>query len=373
MNAEHPTSVKLERLAWTGVKAAFVVLVLTLVLNPATKGRSGLVTGGPETVLPARIRAGALHAVTAAMSGRMARLAVQPGEPVAAGQLLGEIVNPDIDGLIERATRRVELAERSLRGSASEAPVKQRKWLDEQHQAAAKNLRAAEQRVREFSTADAEKAAAKARANADRIASLLEQRLATAREAEEADRQAEAEARNLAQRREAGARLRQELEAAQSHLKMARLQMESAVPEAAGGNGYARLEYEEAVAARETLLARKQALRIVAPGSGTLLQAAVEQGGTVQEGAVLFQIADAAVLHFEVSAPASVARAVHQGDQVVVRVPTDPPTEQAARVAQVLLEPDPQQQTYLIRVTIPNPAPDRVLVGLEGAVGFSHR
>ena len=95
-------------------------------------------------------------------------------------------------------------------------------------------------------------------------------------------------------------------------------------------------------------------------------------GGAIQEGAPLIEIANSGNLHFDVSAPATIARSIHQGDPVLVRVPTDPPAEVPARVSQVLLEPDPQQLSYLIRVTIPNPAPDRLLVGLEGAVAFNH-
>ena len=379
MNAEHSSTIKLEQYAWTAVKAVFVLLILSLVLNPSTKGRSGLVGGAPETVLPARIRAAGVHTVNAEMSGTIVRLTVKAGDTVTAGQVLARIDNPAIEEMIERASRRVALAKQRLdnppAGGAGAPASAQRKWLDEQHAAAVKNLRAAEQRMSEFSPADAEKASARARANADRIRGLLEQRLATAREAEEAQREADNEWRNLNARREAGVRLKQELEAAHSQVKMAKLQLESAAAQLtapAADSGYARLEYEEAVAAHETLLRKLDALQVTAPAGGTLIQVNAERGGPVQEGAILFQIADSSKLNFDVSAPASMARAIHRGDPVLVRVPVDPPVEVPATVSQVLLEPDPQQQSYLIRVTIPNPAADRLLVGLEGAVSFNH-
>lgn len=372
MHAEHSSTIKLERYAWTAVKATFVVLVLSLVLNPASKGRTGLAGGGLETILPAQIRAAGLHSVHAQMSGRLAKLTVKAGETVSAGQLLAVIENEEIDGMLERARRRVALAKQRLSEPAgAHAPVSQRKWLDEQYASAVRTLRAAEQRMREFSAADAERAATRARANAERVRSLLDQRLATAREAEDAQREDDNEQRNLAARRETGARLKQDVEAAQSLVKMAKLQLETVTP-AAPTSGYAELELEEAEAAYRKLAEQAHALRVTAPAAGTVIRVDGELRGTVQEGAVLIQIADSAHLNFDVSAPASIARAVQPGHAVLVRVPADPPIEVPARVSQVLLEPDPQQRTYLIRVTIPNPAPDRLLVGLEGAVSFNH-
>ncbi len=371
MNVEHPSVVRLERLGWTVVKVAFVALVLMLVLNPATKGRAGFSGGGLETVLPARIKAAGLFSVKAELSGEITELTVKPGDTVMGDQLLAVISNPEIEGLVERARRRMEFAAERLNQPKTVAQP-QRRWLDEQQTAATKNLHAAEQRVREFSLADAEQPYARARANATRIKSLLDQHLATAREAEDAQREADNELRNLNARREVGARLRQELESAQSQVKMARLQLDSASPAAAPDSGYAKLEYEEARAAYESLNERRGGLRIVAGHPGTVIRVNATLNGAVQEGAAIFEIANSGNLHFDVSAPATIAREVHTGDQVMVRVPTDPPAEVPARVAQVLLEPDPQQLSYLIRVTIPNPAPDRLLVGLEGAVAFNH-
>ena len=373
MPVEHPVVIKLERFGWTAVKVAFVALVLMLVLNPATKGRTGFASTGLETVLPAHIKAAGLYGINAELAGTIAELPVKTGDTVASGQLLAVISNPEIEGLVERARRRMDLAaERMTQPKGTPQP--QRNWLDEQRASAARNLRAAEQRLQEFSLADAEQPYQRAKANAGRIRTLLDRQLATAREAEDAQREADNELRNLNGRREAAARLRQELEGAQSQMKMAQLQIDSSTPAtpAAADSGYARLEYEEAKAAFETLAGRLGGLRLVAEHPGTVIQVNATLGGAVQEGAVLIQIANSGNLHFDVSAPATVAKGVKVGDAVLVRVPTDPPTETPARVSQVLLEPDPRQLSYLIRVTIPNPAPDRLLVGLEGAVAFSH-
>ncbi len=364
MNVEHPSVVRLEKIGWGVVKVAFVALVLMLILNPATKGRAGFSSTGLETVLPARIKAAGLFSINAELSGTITELAVKAGDTVTGDQLLAVISNPAIEGLVERAHRRMSLAAERLKQPKTSAQP-QHRWLDEQRTAAAKNVQAAERRVREFTLADAEQSFARARANSARIKSLLDQHLATAREADN-------ELRNLNARRELGTRLRQELESAHSQLKMAQLQLDSVNPVAAPDSGYAKLEFKEAKAAYESLNERLSGLRIVARHSGTVIRVNATPGSAVQEGATLFEIANSGNLHFDVSAPATIARSVHPGDRVLVRVPTDPPSEVPARVAKVLLEPDPQQLSYLIRVTIPNPAPDRFLVGLEGAVSFTH-
>ena len=228
MNVEHPSVVKLEKLGWTVVKVAFIALVLMLVLNPVTKGRAGFAGAGLETVLPARIKAAGLYSIKAGLAGTVFKLNVKPGDEVVPGQVLAEIENPDIEGLVERARRRMELAAARADQSVDTAQPAQRRWLEEQHASALRGLQAAEQRRREFSLADAEKPYARAQANAARIAALLAQQLATAREADDAQREADNELRNLNARREISTRLRQELEAAQSQVKMAKLQLDSA-------------------------------------------------------------------------------------------------------------------------------------------------
>src|SRR5262245_49474040 len=114
MNPEHPSVVKLERIGWTFVKVAFVGLVLMLVVNPATKGRAGFSGTGLETVLPARIKAVAMYSINAELSGTVTELAVKAGDTVKAGQVLAVISNPDIQGLVERAQRRMDLAAERL-------------------------------------------------------------------------------------------------------------------------------------------------------------------------------------------------------------------------------------------------------------------
>lgn len=374
---------QLERWGWTAVKATFVAVVLSLVLNPTSKGRSERASTGSETVLPARIGPGDLYTISAEAGGKMVELHVQPGDAVQAGQLLGVIENPELESLIGRAARRVELAEARLsardrpaaRGAADSDP--QRQWLQEQLTAAERNLEASWKRLEQFSLDEAEQAHARAVAAAERVRGLAARQLATAREVEDADRSARNELRNLNARREQRGRLEQELNAAGSHARMARLQMASS---AAGASTAAtpadavaaQLDYDDAVAAHKTLVDRKAALRMVARRPGTVLQVNAAAGEAVPGGAVIFQIANTSTLHFDVSAQATVARSIAAGQRVLVRVPLDPPFDVPAAVSRVLLQPDPNQHAYLIRVTIPNPAPHAMLVGLEGGITFPH-
>ncbi len=72
------------------------------------------------------------------------------------------------------------------------------------------------------------------------------------------------------------------------------------------------------------------------------------------------------------SAAANIARSLVPGSPVMVRVPTDPPKRVPGNITFITAAPDPVKQAYVVKVTIPNPAPDTVIAGLEGAIEISH-
>jgi len=358
----------IERFGWSAVKGLFVLLILSLIVNPISKGRSDRQAGRSETVLPAEIRAGDLFPVAAETGGRVAEVLVQAGQKVAAGELLATIQSEELDRQIERARARLEINERRLRESGSTQSNSARtRWLDEQYRAARRQVEVARQRLESFSDAEAQQAVQEARRKTGQIAALVAQKLATAQELEDARRSEQNEIRALAARGEQAGRLRQELEAAESHARLAKLQTESA-----GGvdSEAIQFDHDDAAGALEALEARRKTLRLVARGQGTVTRVEAAPGVTVGAGAVLFQIADTSRLHFDTLVPASVARQIRPGQTVNVRLPLDPPQEMSAPVAKVLLQPE--QQSYVIRVTIPNPAPHQILVGLQGAIGLPH-
>lgn len=359
-----------ERFGWSAVKVLFAIVVVTLAINPASKGRTDGQRRGLETVLPAQIRAAGFLDAVAPETGRVSELRAVAGRRVEAGDVLAVIESAELNAALERARTRAQLAKLRTEGKAATTSDAQAQWLAEQQKAAERGAQAAAERVRNFSLADAEQAFETARKRAAQVRELAAKQLATAQELENAEASEKNELRNLAARKEQRDRLAQELSAAESQLKMARLQTQSQT--APAGSEAAQLDLEDALGAAKSLEARQAALRMVAPWAGTVLRVNAVAGAIVGGGSALIQIADTAKLDFDAYVPASVARSVHAGDAVKVRVPLDPPREIAARIASVLLQPEAGQPSYVIRVRIPNPAPDTVLIGLEGSIILEH-
>lgn len=362
---------QVERFGWGAVKVLFAAVVLSLAINPASKGRQTGQRQGSETVLPAQIRASQFLDVIAPETGRIVELPVAPGQKITAGQVLAVIENAELTAALERARTRAQIGRLRAEGSPAPSNGAQAEWMEEQRKAAERSVQAAAERLKAYSISDAEQALEAARSKAAKVRDLAKRQLATSQEVENAETIEKNEARNLAARRDTGSRLEQELQAAESQLKMVRLQAQSltaapASPEAA------KLDLEDALSAVKSLEMRQAALRLVAPWDGTVLRVNGVQGSIAVGGTPLVQMADTGTLDFDTLVPASIARTVRPGDPVKVRIPLDPPREIASRVSRVLLQPNAGQPSYVIRVTMPNPAPDTVLVGLEGSVSFEH-
>jgi multidrug efflux pump subunit AcrA (membrane-fusion protein) len=103
-----------------------------------------------------------------------------------------------------------------------------------------------------------------------------------------------------------------------------------------------------------------------------VLSVPVAAGERVTAGAVLFQIGDLSELSVEVPVGAQIARKIHRGEKVLVRLPMDPPRQVEAPVSSVLLTPGEDGQSYVVRILIPNPDTNVILAGLEGEVVFRH-
>jgi len=103
-----------------------------------------------------------------------------------------------------------------------------------------------------------------------------------------------------------------------------------------------------------------------------VLSAPMAAGDRVTAGAVLFQIGDLSELSVEVPVGGRIARRIHKGDKVLVRLPMDPPRQVEASVSAVLLAPGQDPHSYVVRVVIANPDSSVILAGLEGEVVFRH-
>jgi membrane fusion protein, multidrug efflux system len=359
---------RLQPIAW----ALFALLATTFVVSALVSPGSHLLPGWRNddlsTVLPARIKPSTTFAANTELAGRVVSVAVSPGTLVRAGQTLATLDSDELNDEIERARRRVKFDESRttvLRHPGSRAA---KRVETERYQSALHAKKAARERLGVYSTMDMEKAWTEAKRRTAQIRSLLDQQLATASELDDALSREQDALNALKNAREHWSRLKQEAQIADSQVRMARVD----TSEDPNTLLAAQMDLDDAREALRQAQQKERAKTITARRAGTVLRVDVHPGDRVTPGEALFQIADLSELNFEVPVSASIAEQVRPGRAVVVRIPTDPPRTQAASVASVLLSPDQDHPSYIVRITIPNPNPAAILAGLEGAVEFPH-
>ena len=180
-------------------------------------------------------------------------------------------------------------------------PVKKQKspLLEEQYSGAVMARDAAKARLNNYSIDATEAAYARAKNEVANLAKLVEQRLATAQDLQAARQQEAMELRNLRAAKENLLRLKQDADAADSQLRMARIQIDEQ-PAFDSSSSSARLDYEDAQLALQAAKEKLASLQVRAPRAGTVLQVSVEVGARVIGGAPLFQVADLSTLIVEV-------------------------------------------------------------------------
>jgi len=355
----------LEGISWTVAKGFVALVAFSLVLPPISRGWSGRYEGGLKTILPARIRPAQVNTLTLEIPATAVSVLVKAGDRVEAGRLLAEFDSPEVRQQIERAELRMAIAKDRMKPAAKRvSPL-----LDEQYRGATVARDAARTRLSNYSVESVEAAYARAKREVANLNKLVEQHLATAQDLETARKQEEMEARNVRAAKETLLRLKQEAEAADSQLRMAKIQRED-MP--ASDTASSRLDLEDAELALKSAQEKLESLRVRAPRAGTVLQVAVEPGTKVLAGIPLFQLADLNTLIVEVPVTGKMAQEIERGSKVKVALPMDPPVEIAAKVSEVMLVPDQLQQSHVVRISIPNPSPATILVGMEGAVEFPH-
>jgi multidrug resistance efflux pump len=355
----------LEAISWTVVKIFVTLVVFSLVLPPVSRGWSSRYENGLKTVLPARIRAAQINSISLDFPATALAVRVKAGDRVAQGQLLAEFDNPEVRQNLERAELRMALAkERMKPAKRVTSPV-----LEEQYRGAMMTRDAAKSRLGSYSIDAFDAAYANARKETANLKKLVDQHLATAQDLQMARKQEQMELRNLHSARENLLRLKQEADAADSQLRMVKLQRDE---QPALETGSSRLDLQDAEIALETARAKLASMQVRAPRNGTVLQVSMANGDKVTGGMQLIQMADLSNLIVEVPVTGKVAQSIALGSYVKVAVPMDPPLEIKARVSEVLLVPDQLVQSHVVRIVIQNPAPSTILVGMEGAVEFPH-
>ncbi len=356
-------------MGWILVGLLTTTVTFSALWTPTSLVLPALSPKGPSTVLTARIKPVQSFTINAEFPGKVTSVQVAPGAEVKAGETLAVLESEELAEQWERAQRRYKFVQNRLAAArAAEGKNRRARIEREQLETAARARQAARERLRAYSVADAEKAHADAKARLTQLRSLMEQQLATRAEAEESQAQEQAAGRNLQAAREHWSRLKQEADAAESQLRLSRMQSSTAGGELLN----AQLELEEAKEALRAASARMFNQFVTAPRAGTILRVSLQAGDRVTSGTPLFQIADLSKLTFEVPVSAKVAQHISPGSSVAVRVPTEPPIRVAAEVSSVMLVPDQDRQFYLVQVTIPNPNRAAILAGLEGAVEFPH-
>lgn len=358
--------IRAEEAGWTAVKIFGLLVVLGALITSSSRGlvRSPF-TGGPNTVIPAAIRASRIDMLTVSFPARVEQLKVAPGDSVKAGQLLAVLTSEDLDRQVSAARRRVAVAEAR---SAGAHPGPEKSLYELQSRSAERSLELARARVSGFS-ADAEQSEyAIAQKRREKIAALVKQHMATAAELESAEREETNAFRNLKSSREQQSRLQQELDLSEVQSAMLRIQAQPTQNTASP----AELDLEDARAALESVLQHQSELKVTAPHDGIVLSSTLSTGDRVYAGSPIVYVADVSRLSFEAAVGAGVARQIRPGDAVRLRLPTEPPSKIEARISYVALAPDPVQQNYIVRAIIDNPDPNAILVGMEGAIEVQH-
>lgn len=350
-----------ETAGWTVVKLFALATVIVALISSSSRGLGRAPAGkGPKTVLPAVIRAARVDTIAVAFPAVVAKILVAPGATVKAGDAVAVLESEDVERQLASARRRVAIASRKpLRAAGRLAELQMR--------SAQRSLDLARRRLAEFSLGDAEAGLETAKARREKIAALARRHMATAAEVDAAHKEELNELRNLKAAREHESRLRQEVEAAELQVALLEAQRDPA-PD----NSAQAAELADARAALKAALRQKSELQVKAPNAGVALNSMLSPGDRVFAGTPILHIADDSRLIFEAAVSATLARAIHSGDAVRLRIPTDPPRQVDAQVSTVALAPDPAQQSYVVRAVIANPDRNAILVGMEGAIEFPH-
>ncbi len=354
-----------DAIAWKFVKGWLVLLMVWLTLPPFSENVSGCVECGPKTVLPGRIRAVQLMPVTVEFIGRAVSVHVKPGQVVAEGELLAELESPDLVERLDRARRRLAFASSRLRDKPQTAALLWR----EQQQSAVQQSQDARSRLALYSLDAVESGYARSQKEVANLAKLVQQHLATAHDLETARRQFDVDLATLENAKRTKTRLEQEARAAASQLKMVMIQKATTEPKA---DPSAQLEYEDARTTYELAERQLKALRVLAPGKGTVLTVSVQPGALAGGWAPLFQMADLQNLQVEVPVTARLAAMIHGRSPVKIVIPGDPPQAVTAAVGDIQLVPDQLERSHVVRIIMPNPQPGSILIGMECTVEFAH-
>lgn len=319
-----------------------------------------------DTILPASIRPHTMATISSMFPGQIATMHVSAGTKVKAGDPLMTLANSEFVIEHERAKSRFEDVQQTLNNRARS--IGETRTLESQSQSAIRTLEAAKERLAGFSLNEVQTAYEMANARVRELEKLMQRQVATDTELEEARKVKDVAMRNVRAEREHLSRLKEELAAAQGRVDDAqRLWAPSRADDV-----HLKMALREAAEALRIADKRRDSQNIRSTISGTVLRTMVNTGDEIPSGVPLLQIGELDQLDFDVPVGADLALKFKVGQKVNVRMPTEPPTRISAPISAILLVPVQDHSAYTIRISIKNPSPSAVLVGLAGEVEFPH-
>ena len=325
--------------------------------------------GAQHTVFTGSIEPGIQTTLLSDYSANVVSVHVKVGDVVHAGDPIAVLASPELNGQVAAAQRRLDAASAHLATQRSQNERKlESKLQEERLRTANRGVELAKKRLKSFKIEDSDRALAAARKRLEQVRTLVQRGLATDSELENEQSRERSAVQELDLARDRQSRLEQELEQAESQLRLTEL---SAVePTAPSGN--AEADYADALAALTVAQDRVQRLSVTAPHDGTVVELPVQPGDVIPSGARLARIADLSRITVVTPVSAAVAQHVAPGRSVKIKLPLEPAQTILTQVTEVGLVPEAGQQSYLIKVTFPNPAPNTVLVGLAAEVEIDH-
>lgn len=348
------------------IGAIVVSAILLDLRRPITRFLLPKYGNHPETVMAGSIRPHGSSLITAQFPGEVTSIQVSLGQKVNVGDPLLMLKNQDFELEFDRA--RVRLDDVRARIAAKNKQSVTAAAGDVELISAVSASSAAAQRLADFSLDQPTSSYQHAVERVKQLEVLVRQQLATDAELQQAKAAEALELRNLGVEKEHFSRLKEEDGTARARLEA----LQNSRTRVEGSEVNLTAELREAAEAFRIAGQRRDSQKVVSTVSGTVLKTSVSAGDVIPSGATLVQLGQLDTLDIDVPVTAALAQTLKVGQRVKVRLPTEPPLESVKPLSAVVFIPAAEQSAYTARITMQNPSPSIILVGLTAEVEFTH-
>jgi multidrug efflux pump subunit AcrA (membrane-fusion protein) len=336
------------RLSPAAVVAVVALVVIAAVVALVVRGRGGE-EKEPEPVVevevatPSRAEVreyvegtGTLNAMpgheasfSAATAGRVARVLVQVGQRVRAGQPVAELDRAVLSATVRQQAAAVQQAQAQAQQARSAASNQNPITTDQIRQA-------------EVALSQARANQTQAQNDLNRLQTLYERGISARKEVEAAQTQVAVQTAAVRQ--------------AEAALAAARVNATRGVGEVRTQAAVTAGGVNAAQAALQVARAELSRATIVSPITGTVTKRAVNDGESVDPATPAFEVIDASSLDLVANLPAQYLGRIRTGDLAAVKVEPFPDKQFEGGVVQVAPAVDPATNTVAVRVRLPNPS-----------------